>query len=270
MTGASTVLVQDDGAVRTLVLNRPERRNAIDLDLRVRLAELVRQANDDPRVRALVLAGAGEVFCSGGDIDTMGRMDEHAARARTDAAHEVVRAIRRGKPAVAAVHGGAFGAGLALALACDHVVASDDVRTSTSFTRVGLAGDMAISLALAQRMGAARARQMLMLPREVRGSEVLALGLVDVQVPPEQVRHRALVDAQRLAEGPPLALAALKRRFDNLPSDIDAVLDLEAEDQVRLFGTKDLAEARRPSTSAARRPSRGDDPTGKPPSKEDP
>lgn len=242
MTDADTVLVRDDGPVRTLTLNRPERRNAIDLELRVSLRDAVREAADAPSVRALVLAGAGGVFCAGGDISTMERMSPAAARDRTAPAHDLVRALRSGKPAVAAVEGGAFGAGLALALACDHVVAGDDVRVSTSFTRVGLAGDMGISLALAQRLGAARARQMLMLPSEVRGQRLAELGLVDVLVPPDQVRTRAAADAHRLAAGPPLALAALKRRFDHLPTDLDDVLDLEAEDQVRLFGSQDLAE----------------------------
>ena len=144
-----TVRVEDRGAVRVVTLDRPHVKNAIDLPLRRALAEAVEAADAEPAVRAVVLTGAGGAFCSGGDIATMRRAPRHETTARAQAAQRVVRALwHTPKPVVAAVEGPAFGAGAALALACDRVVSAADATFATTFTGVGLAGDMGIFASL--------------------------------------------------------------------------------------------------------------------------
>jgi 2-(1,2-epoxy-1,2-dihydrophenyl)acetyl-CoA isomerase len=237
------VLVTDEGPVRVIMLNRPRRRNAIDLPLRALLAEVIEAAMEDDRVRVLVLTGAGGSFCAGGDIATMTRLAEEAARARAEAAQRVVRAIWTGrKPVVAAVEGAAMGAGLALALACDRVVAASDARLGTSFTRVGLAGDLGIFATLPARIGPAAARQLLMFAGEVDAAEALRIGLIDAVTEPGQALGRALSDARRLAAGPPLALAAVKSMLGRWPRDPFEVLRAEVDVQVALFDSDDFAE----------------------------
>lgn len=241
---AAPVLVRDDGAVRTVTLNRPDKRNAIDLDLRVALADAIEAADAEPAVRVIVLTGAGRAFCSGGDITTMERMSPDRAMERTQLAQNVIRAIwRTPKPVLAAVEGSAFGAGTALAAACDRVVAARDVRFSTTFTSVGLAGDMGTYVSLPARVGAARARQMLMLPTPITAAEALAMGLVDAVVEPGEALASAYRDAERLAEGPAEAFGVIKALLADAGSlhPFD-VLEREATHQSRLFDSDDFAE----------------------------
>ncbi|RHW25754.1 enoyl-CoA hydratase [Nocardioides immobilis] len=237
------VLAEDRGAVRIVTLNRPERKNAIDLPLRYALADVLEAADADARVRAIVLTGAGGSFCSGGDISTMQRAPRHETTARAHAAQRVVRAIwSTPKPVVAAVEGPAYGAGAALALACDRIVAASDATFATTFTAVGLAGDMGIFASLPARVGAPRARQMLMLGTRTSGEDALPIGLVDSVVEPGAALDAALADAERLAAGPPLALGVIKQMLSGEPRHPLAVLDLEVRNQTQLWDTDDFAE----------------------------
>ena len=114
------VLTEKIGAVAVITLNRPDKLNAIDIPLRLALADAVDAADRDSSVRAIVLTGAGSSFCSGGDIASMERMEVDDALERAQLAQRVIRAIwSTDKPVVAAVEGAAFGAGTALAAACD-------------------------------------------------------------------------------------------------------------------------------------------------------
>lgn len=240
MTG---IAVTDHGAVRQVTLNRPERRNAIDLDMRVVLAEALEGAMADGGVRAMVLTGAGGVFCAGGDVKSMARQSPEGARPRLVAFQRVMRAIWAGpKPVVAAVEGFAYGAGVGLAAGCDRVVAAEDARFNPTFTRVGLAGDMGVFHSLPRRIGRSRALQLLMLPEELDGRRAAELGLVDVVTAPGHALDTALADAQRLAAGPALALAAIKRHLSGPPRDPFEVLDAEIDTQCALFDTDDFAE----------------------------
>jgi 2-(1,2-epoxy-1,2-dihydrophenyl)acetyl-CoA isomerase len=239
----SPVLVEDRDAVRVLTLNRPHLRNAIDLPLRFALAEAIEEADSCPDVRAIVVTGAGGAFCSGGDISTMRRAPRHETTGRAQAAQRVVRALwHTPKPVVAAVEGAAFGAGAALALACDRVVAASDATFATTFTAVGLAGDMGIFATLPARVGAPRARQMLMLGTRLTAAEGEPIGLVDRVVPPGQALTAALEDAGRLAAGPPLALGVIKQMLSGEPRHPLAVLDLEIRNQTVLWDSDDFAE----------------------------
>lgn len=239
-----TVLVEDHDAVRVLTLNRPDVRNAIDIPLRLDLAAALEAADGDPTVRVIVLTGAGTTFCSGGDVSTMTPLSEAEAMERAQLAQRIIRAIwNTPKPVVAAVEGAAFGAGAALAAACDRVVAAENARFATTFTNVGLAGDMGAFASLPRRMGVARARQMLLLPEPITAEVGWEWGLVDVVTAPGGALVAARTDADRLAAGPAQAHGVIKTMLAVAPTlhPLD-VLDREAAHQATLFGSADFAE----------------------------
>lgn len=238
------VLTEKTGAVAVVTLNRPDKLNAIDIPLRLALADGIEAADRDPGIRAIVLTGAGKAFCSGGDIASMERMAPQEALERAQLAQRVIRAIwSTDKPVVAAVEGAAFGAGTALAAACDRVVAAEDARFATTFTKVGLAGDMGAYVSLPTRVGVARARQMLMLPRTIHAQEALDIGLIDALVENGTALTVAIEDATRLASGPADALAVIKSLLAVAPGlSPFNVLDREAAAQAALFGSDDFVE----------------------------
>jgi 2-(1,2-epoxy-1,2-dihydrophenyl)acetyl-CoA isomerase len=258
---ADCVLVEDRAAVRVITLNRPDKRNAIDIPVRLELAKALEAADADRSIRAVVLTGAGPAFCSGGDIATMEPLAPEPAMERVQLAQKVIRAIwNTPKPVVAAVEGSAYGAGAALAAACDRVVAAANARFATTFTNVGLAGDMGIFASLPRRVGIARARQMLMMPTPIDAPAALEMGLVDALAEPGTALQVALTDAARLAAGPAQAYGAIKSLLAAAASLSPLeILDREAENQARLFGSDDFAEGveafrakRRPEFGAVR------------------
>jgi 2-(1,2-epoxy-1,2-dihydrophenyl)acetyl-CoA isomerase len=238
------VLTEKRGAVAVVMLNRPDKRNAIDIPLRLALADALEAADRDALVRAIVLTGAGSHFCSGGDIGTMERMAPQEAIERAQLAQRVIRAIwSTDKPVIAAVEGSAYGAGTALAAACDRVVSARDARFATTFTAVGLAGDMGTYVSLPTRVGIARARQMLLMPKPIDANEALSIGLVDALAEPGAALQDALADATRLASGPAEALAVIKSLLAVAPGlSPFNVLDREAAHQAALFGGDDFVE----------------------------
>jgi 2-(1,2-epoxy-1,2-dihydrophenyl)acetyl-CoA isomerase len=238
------LLIDDDAAVRTVTLNRPQKRNAIDIELRIALAEAIESADRNPDIRVIIVTGAGPVFSSGGDISTMQRMSAERALDRVQLAQRVIRAIwNTPKPVLAAVEGSAYGAGTALAAACDRVVAARDATFATTFTNVGLAGDMGAFVSLPARVGPARARQMLLLPAPIAAPEAFTLGLVDAVVEPGQALESARRDARRLAAGPSRAYGVIKALLAD-PGTVSPfeLLDCEAVCQSELFDTDDFAE----------------------------
>ncbi|WP_280341983.1 enoyl-CoA hydratase/isomerase family protein [Nocardia neocaledoniensis] len=240
---SETVLTEDRGPVRVVTLNRPGKRNAIDLELRIVLAETLESAMSDSSVRVVVLTGSGGSFCAGGDISTMQRQPPEQTIPRAEAAQRVIRAIWGGtKPVITAVEGFAFGAGTSLAIAADRVVASRGAVFNTTFTGVGLAGDMGIFSSLPARVGPAVARQLMLLPRRLSGQEAFDLGLVDQLVEPGAALEAAVEDAAIIATGPPLAISGIKSLLTRWPADPWQTLEREVDLQAELFDTDDFAE----------------------------
>lgn len=195
--------VQCEGPVHTLTLNRPARRNALDLADRRELLAALRESGQDPECRAIVLTGAGEVFCAGGDIRSMSQ-DPDVARERLAVVNDVARAlVCSAKPVVAAVRGGAYGLGLGLAAACDYVVAAEDARFVASFAKIGLTADSGLSWSLAQRVGPARAKELILFAEDLDATEARRIGLVSEIVEGEKVAVRARERAERLAAASP-------------------------------------------------------------------
>lgn len=238
------VLVADHGPVRQLILNRPERRNSLDLqDRRDLLAELA-SADENDACRAVLLNGADGVFCAGGDIRSMSP-DPHVARMRLEVVNDLARAlVYSRKPVVVAVEGGAFGLGLSLAAASDYVVAAKDSRFVASFAKLGLIADTGLYWSLSQRIGRGRAKELILFANAVSAEEALRTGLVSEVVPPGEVVQRALERAERLAAYAPGAVAGTKRIFAQDAQDLESVLASEADIQVDLLAGEDFAEGR--------------------------
>jgi enoyl-CoA hydratase/carnithine racemase len=159
--------------------------------------------------------------------------------------HEIVIAIVRGpKPVIAAIEGLAYGSGLSLAAACDYVVASRDCKLCCSFGNLGLIGDAGILWTLPARVGANRAKRLLLLREVITGDDGLTIGLVDEVADADKVGLRAMEVAQSLAEAAPLAIGATKRIFSTRHDSIEDLLDDELDAQTQLLASADFAEGR--------------------------
>jgi enoyl-CoA hydratase/carnithine racemase len=251
------VTMQD--GVATVTLARPDKLNALTFgayaDLRDLLAELSRERS----VRALVLAGEGRGFCSGGDVDEIIgatlAMDTAQLLDFNRMTGQVVRALRECPfPVVAAVHGVAAGAGAVLALAADFRVADPSARFAFLFTRVGLSGgDMGAAYLLPRVVGLGRATQLLMLGDTIDATTADRYGLVSQLVADEELDDAVAALAARLAGGPTLAYAQTKSLLTReLDMPLSASVELDAMTQALLMTTEDHAEfhaafnARRP------------------------
>lgn len=187
--------VEQRGATRWLRLDRPDRRNALTVDLVRRLGDAVLEAGADPSVRAIALTGAPPVFCAGGDLADLGAVADRGALAVSDVVygqfHRLVRALADVPvPVVAAVNGAALGAGLDLALACDLRVAVPDAVFASSWISVGLVPGMGGAHLLSRAVGSTRASEMVLLGRRVGAEEARTWGLINEVVEPDVLEAR--------------------------------------------------------------------------------
>jgi 2-(1,2-epoxy-1,2-dihydrophenyl)acetyl-CoA isomerase len=231
------------GAVAVLTLDDPPRRNALSMELRLALRDRLQALSTDAACRAIVLTGAGGAFCAGGDLDAMRRDDPAGSRARLAIVQDIVRLIAAGpRPVVAAVEGAAFGAGLALAAAADVVVADPGAKLSASFVKLGLMPDAGLLWSLPQRVGAARARAMMLDGRVLDGRQAFEAGLADHLAEAGGARAAALAEAEALARGAPLAQAQIKAAFARGIAGLDSVLAMERDGQPLLLASADFGE----------------------------
>lgn len=193
MSAAETVRLERDGPVHVLTLDHPARRNALSLPLRAALIAALEGALADPGCRAIVLTGAGDHFCAGGDISGMGGIDAVSGRARVTALGRLARLLIFGeKPVIAAVEGHAAGAGLSLAAACDIVAASRTARFTCSFNRLGLVPDLGAAWTLPLRMGMGRAKLLMLGGRTLDAEAAERAGLAEIVVEAGQARAEAV------------------------------------------------------------------------------
>ncbi len=198
--------------------------------LRDALTTAFARLNDDEECRAIVLTGADGVFSAGADMAGWGEKTLQECRKRLKRGGTLLmrEMIGGSKPIVAAVEGYAYGAGLALACAADHVVAATNARFCCAFTRVGFIPDLALMYSLPHRVGPARAKQLIALADDVDAQRAERIGLADEITPVGNALQRALELARRYAEGPPIAFALTKSVFARgLEEMIQAEIDLQ-------------------------------------------
>jgi 2-(1,2-epoxy-1,2-dihydrophenyl)acetyl-CoA isomerase len=241
----------DDKGVLSLVLNRPERKNAMNQAMLDALVAALLRASTDFAVRCVLLSGAGGAFCAGGDVKAFASggqdppLEERAAllRARMEAArllHEMP------KPTVAMIEGAAAGAGLSIALACDLRIVGANAKLTTAFAKVGLSGDFGGTFFMTQLVGAGKARELYLTSPIISGEEAGRIGLVTRVVPDADVQREGRALATSLAQGPTVTLGYMKKNL-LLAEDatLETVLDAEALHHSRCSQTADHKEASR-------------------------
>ena len=239
------VISERQGAVAVLTLNNPAQYNALAWQLLRDLNAALDAALEDTDVRAILITGAGKGFCAGaqfgGDTFEQGGKIADAMRDLVNPVIEKMRASRT--PVVTAVNGPAAGAGVGVALAGDMVLAARSARFILSFVRLGATLDGGTSLFLQRAIGVARARVLALTGEPLSGERAAEWGLVWKCVDDDALMEEAMAAAQKLAAGPPLAMAAIKAQLEAAwTDDLAAMLEREAVDQAEAFKTQDLRE----------------------------
>lgn len=227
-----------DGGILRLLLDRPDKLNAVDTPLLGELAARLGEAAEDDSVRAVLLTGAGRAFCSGGDLtggDTRGAVL---------AANEVIRVITGlPKPVVAGVHGPAVGFGCPLALACDLVVAARSAFFQLAFSQVGLMPDGGASALLPAAIGRARAMRMALTAEKVSAAVAFEWGMISHVVDDATYGAELAEVMEAVAVGPTQSYRWIKRALAAATlAELEPVLDIEADGQQRLVKTSDFTE----------------------------
>ena len=243
---------RQDGRVGVVTLNRPERKNPLTFESYAELRDFFRALVAAKEIRVIVLTGAGENFCSGGDvheiIGPLTKMNAAGLLEFTRMTGDLVKALRAcPQPIIAAVDGVCAGAGAILAMASDFRLGTPRTKTAFLFTRVGLAGcDMGACSILPRIIGHGRASELLLTGRSMSAEEGRARGFFNRLTAPDALLAESLELASQIAHGPTFAHAMTKKMLHlewNMP--IDAAIDAEAEAQAVCMQTEDFHRAYR-------------------------
>lgn len=232
------------GGVGAIVLNVPDRLNAVDAQMLAELGAVIGRLAEDPAVRVLTLTGRGRGFCAGADVSGGVESDLREVDSATlYAAGAVTRALLGStKPVVAAVNGVAAGVGVSFALACDYVMATESASFLLAFSRIGLMPDGGATALVAASVGRARAMRMALTAERVPARVAAEWGLIAEVVADGDFERRRVELLTALAAGAPLALARTKAAVNAASVDLGGALAREEEGQERLLRSNDFSE----------------------------
>lgn len=234
--------------IATLVMNRPDRLNALSNELAIALNEALGRVATDGSVNVVVLTGAGRGFCAGGDLGALGKGHQ------TGATHELEPLLRAGmqmvlkirtmpQPVVAAVNGAAAGAGMNIALAADIRIAAEEATFGQNFAKVGLFPDYGGTYFLPQLVGPSKAAELFYTGDMIDAKTALRVGIVNQVVPGAQLEATVKNLALKLARGPSLAIRAAKKvLFASQEKELIQALENEVREQVRCYLSDDCSE----------------------------
>lgn len=211
-TEFATLIYETRGPSAVITLNRPERMNAWNATLAAELSQALARANEDDRVRAVVVTGAGRAFCAGADLERGGETFSNREQPRPDAdTAPPVYPFMIDKPVIAAINGAAVGVGMTYPMLCDIRVVADDAKLGFVFTRRGMMPELGAHLLVQRVVGFSRAADLLMSGRILRGAEAVELGLASEALPRDKVLERALEIAAEYRLTAPVSVAITKR-----------------------------------------------------------
>jgi 2-(1,2-epoxy-1,2-dihydrophenyl)acetyl-CoA isomerase len=240
-----TVLVTKENRVATLTLNRPEKLNAVNRDMFKEVPQALDQLAKDSDVSTVILTGAGRAFCAGADIELLDTITTpyKARHLMADAAGLVLSIRNLPKPIIAAVNGVAAGGAVALAIACDIVVASEKASFGPLFSNIGLYPDTGLTYFLPRLVGPAKACEIMLLGDAIDSAEAQRIGLISHVVSSDQLESTVKALASRLAERPQFLLESIKAAaYGDIQVDLPACLEREAEIQTVCFFTDEHKE----------------------------
>lgn len=236
------VVVTDAGGVRTVRMNRPEKKNALTAAMYAAMTQALREADTSDAIRCVMIAGAPGAFCAGNDIADFlaaamgGGHNTHAT--------DFLRALALGrKPLVAAVGGIAVGIGTTMLFHCDHVLAADDATLSTPFLKLALIPEAASTLLAPRRMGYARAFSLLAMGRPLTSAEAKDAGIVNTVVEAGALDKTALQAAQEIAALPPGALATARDLLRGNTDEVTARIEAEVAQFAKLLQSDEARAA---------------------------
>jgi len=254
-TGTDELLCSINQRVATITLNRPEKRNALSDNLTPALRQVLLDLETNNDVGCIVITGAGNAFCAGGDIGGMadnasndsGPQPTMQDRVRTLIHKQetlTMRLFNHAKPTIAALPGVAAGAGFCIALACDMRIAAASTFVTTAYRNIGFSGDYGGSWLLNQLVGPAKTKELFFTGRRIQSGEALALGIFN-QVVEDAVFPEAVTElASQIASGPPIALGYMKENINSaIESSLQNNLAREADRLMRCAATDDHKEA---------------------------
>jgi 2-(1,2-epoxy-1,2-dihydrophenyl)acetyl-CoA isomerase len=247
-TAAPVLLESAQDGIAVLVMNRPDRMNALNNDLATALFGSLQRIAEDDSVRVVVLTGAGRAFCAGGDLAAIGKGRE------ANNVKELEPILRAGmgavlkirtmpQPVIAAVNGAAAGAGMNVALAADIRISAEEATFGQNFAKVGLFPDYGGTYFLPELVGPSKAAEMFYTGDMIDAKMALQLGLVNRVVPAAQLEAEVKAFAAKLAAGPPMAIRAVKKTlFVDQKEALERALEMEVAQQMKCFASEDCLE----------------------------
>jgi 2-(1,2-epoxy-1,2-dihydrophenyl)acetyl-CoA isomerase len=246
--GSPLIHEMRDGDVATLVLNRPDRLNALNKDLSVALNDSLLRIGCDKSIHVVILTGAGRAFCAGGDLGVIGKGRQNKDTTEIEpilrSGMQAVLKIRTlRQPVIAVVRGPAAGAGMNIALAADIRMASEDASFGQNFAKVGLFPDYGGTYFLTELIGPARAAEMFYTGEMINAHTALRLGIVNHVVPTERLEEEAMSLAKQIAQGPPMVIRSIKQTlFGSAKERLTKALEHEMQEQMKCFASDDCSE----------------------------
>lgn len=238
----SDLLIEREGAVLTLCLNRPENLNAFSAEMIRMLTKTFQDAQLDEEVRVIVLKGSGRSFSAGGDVKTMGTSTGSQVYEHIGQLNECIKAMTElEKPIIAAVHGFAAGAAFNLALACDMIYASEESKFVMSFSQVGLISDGGGLHFLPKIIGPYRAKELFFSAKPITAQQAYQYGIVNELIPLDELSSRVATIANELSQGAVRAYGLMKKIIHSAGS-LENVLEIERITQTYMIQTEDHKE----------------------------
>jgi 2-(1,2-epoxy-1,2-dihydrophenyl)acetyl-CoA isomerase len=233
--------------VATITLNRPENMNAMSPQMGAELHEAALAIDADPKIRAVVLTGAGKVFCAGGDLGEFAQAGEGARtllmKMTGDLHLALSRLARNAAPVIAAVNGTAAGAGFSLLMAADLAIAAESAVMTMAYTNAGLSPDGSSTYYMPRKIGDRRARELMLTNRVLSAAEALDWGVVNQVVADDEVLSAATKLATKLANGPTQAFGQVKSLLDgSFDHSLETQMELEARAIAAMIDTADGQE----------------------------
>ena len=247
---SNDLIVNKENSTVTITFNRPERRNALSHDMLNDFYHELIKIENDSSIRAVVITGAGNAFCAGGDLKDMAERDneKETTQEKTNNLRRMMETSRilheMPTPTIAVLPGAAAGAGLSLALACDIRIASENAKITTAFAKAGFPGDFGGTFFLTQMVGTAKARELYYLSTILTANEAKDLGIINKVATDDELKATANEIIDQIANGPSTALRYMKHNM-NLAEEgnLNASLDSEALYQTLCRDTEDHQNA---------------------------